>query len=351
MSSTISSTTTATSTSSATATCTSVTPDKNGYVPEWACNANYMYYPSFAAAVIFAILFGITFFFHIYQAFSYKKLRLCWVLLMGAAWEFLSFGIRAASTKNQQSVPLAFASQILLLLAPMWINGFVYMVMGRMIYFFVPEQKVFGIKGIKIAKIFVWLDVASFLTQVGGGMLIVPGSSQMMLGIHIYMGGIGFQEFCIVIFTALAVRFMIIMKNQERSMGGKQILDGRPQNWRSLLYVMYAVLALITARIIFRLVEFASGLEPEKNPIPFHEAYLLALDATPMFIGILLFNLVHPGRILVGEGSEFPKGPTRKEKKEAKRVKREAKKAQKEERKGFLSSPTMRGSLGSDEHV
>lgn len=58
-----------------------------------------------------------------------------------------------------------------------------------MIYFFVPEQKIFGIRGIKLAKIFVWLDVLSFLTQVGGGIMISPGGSYktLMLGIHIYM--------------------------------------------------------------------------------------------------------------------------------------------------------------------
>ena len=145
-----------------------MTPDKNGYVPWDACNAQYNYYPSFAAAVVFAVFFGITLFGHIFQAFFYKKFRLCWPLLMGVLWEFLSFSIRTVGTKNQQNSGLAFASQLLVLLAPMWINAFVYMVLGRMIYFFVPEQKVWGIKGIKIAKIFVWLDVASFLTQVAG---------------------------------------------------------------------------------------------------------------------------------------------------------------------------------------
>ena len=140
-------------------------------MPEWACNSNYNYYPSFAAALIFAIIFGITTFLHIYQAFAHKKMRLCWVAIMGATWEFASFVTRTLGSKNQQSAALAFVSQLLVLLAPMWVNAFDYMVMGRMIYFFVPEQKIFGIKGVKIAKIFVWLDILSFLTQVR---LILP---------------------------------------------------------------------------------------------------------------------------------------------------------------------------------
>ena len=89
--------------SSATATCINVTPDSNGYVPEWACNANYNYDPSFPTAILFTILFGLTLGAHIYQAILYKKIRLCWVVIMGAAWEFSSFAIRSAGAKNQQS--------------------------------------------------------------------------------------------------------------------------------------------------------------------------------------------------------------------------------------------------------
>jgi hypothetical protein len=57
-----------------------------------------------------------------------------------------------------------------------------------------------------------------------------------------------------------------------------------------------------------------------------------------MFFAIILFNIVHPGRVLHGEGSEFPKGPTRSEKKEMKRMKKEEKKARKQGRKGGVAT-------------
>lgn len=266
---------------------------------------------------------------------------------MGCVWELISFCLRSAGTLNQQSIPLAFASQLLVLLAPMWINAFIYMVMGRMIYFFIPSKAIFGIKGIKIAKIFVWLDVLSFLTQVGGGVMISPGNGEksLMMGIHIYMGGIGFQEFCILLFTAIAIKFLVEM----RALGAtNQILDARPDNWRKLLFVLYAVLVLITVRIVYRLIEFAAGLDPDKNPLPYHEAYFMVLDALPMFVACALLNFVHPGMVLQGEGSEFPKGPSRKEKKEAKRVKKEEKKAKKQRRK-MEKMEKKRGYFGSDQ--
>ncbi|KAH8684775.1 RTA1 like protein-domain-containing protein [Tricladium varicosporioides] len=315
-----------TATTTATPTCFSAVPDKNGYVPYGSCGANYLYYPSFGGAVAFAILFGISLFLHIFQAFTFKKWKLCWVVIMGVAWEFISFATRAAGAKLQQSVALATVNQLLFLLAPIWINAFIYMIMGRMIYFFIPEQKIWGVKGMLIGRIFVWLDIISFLTQVGGGLLIQPSNDEktILTGIHVYMGGIGFQEFCIILFTAIAVKFYLVMAERERDNASSSgdLLDTRPTNWRWLLYVLFATLALITARIIYRIVEFAAGLDPAKNRLPYVEAYNFALDALPMLLAVLLLNLVHPGRILQGEGSEFPKGPSRKEKRAAKVEKR-----------------------------
>src|SRR5437016_10473816 len=118
-----STTASSTATTSASPTCISVTPDSNGYVPEYACDANYNYYPSFGAAVLFTILFSLTLLAHITQATLYRKLRLTWPLLMGGTWEFVSFALRSAGTKNQQSNSPAFSSQILVLLAPLWLNA------------------------------------------------------------------------------------------------------------------------------------------------------------------------------------------------------------------------------------
>jgi len=152
-------------------------------------------------------------------------------------------------------------------------------------------------------------------------------------------------------FTSIAIKFFLTMRKQDRALtsggNGSQILDGRPHNWGPLLYVLLASLVLITIRIIFRMVEFASGLDPSKNPIPFHEAYFMALDALPMLIATLLLIAVHPGRILQGEGSEFPKGPSRKEKKEAKRVKKEENSIEKEKKKALKADKTRGYSLES----
>lgn len=60
-------------TTSATATCTTATPGRYGQVPIDACNSYYNFNPNFAAAVAFAVLFGMTAVGHTVQAAIYKK--------------------------------------------------------------------------------------------------------------------------------------------------------------------------------------------------------------------------------------------------------------------------------------
>lgn len=58
-----------------------IAPDSNGYVPPGNCNAQYNYYPSFAAALVVTIFFGVVTFVHIAEGIKYKKvspLNKCW---------------------------------------------------------------------------------------------------------------------------------------------------------------------------------------------------------------------------------------------------------------------------------
>jgi hypothetical protein len=47
----------------------------------------------------------------------------------------------------------------MILIAPLWINAFVYMIMARMVWCFIPEKKLGGIRAWKFGTIFVLLDI------------------------------------------------------------------------------------------------------------------------------------------------------------------------------------------------
>ncbi|KAJ6535911.1 RTA1 like protein-domain-containing protein [Mycena vulgaris] len=256
-------------------------------------NYSFMYCPSFPAAVLFSVLFGLTTIAHTMQAIHYRK-RFCWVIIMGGIWETAGLVLRVFSVLHTTSSAFATSSQLLILLSPLWINAFLYVLMSRIVHFFVPEKHVGGISARRLSLCFVLLDITAFLMQATGGMLINADTARMaQLGIHIYMGGIGLQQFFVLGFVALVVRFHYKMNR----IGGST-------EWKRPLYIMYASLVLITVRIVFRLIEFSSGVE---SPITMHEAPFYCLEATPMFLALLLWNAFHPGQVLVGPDSEFPK--------------------------------------------
>jgi hypothetical protein len=93
------------------------TPGLDGYVPAEACNALWVYFPNFAAAVAFSILFGILTIAHLSQAVVYHN-GFCWVIVMAALWETGAYAFRALGSKDQQSSGIATVAQILVLVAP-----------------------------------------------------------------------------------------------------------------------------------------------------------------------------------------------------------------------------------------
>ncbi|KAI1077939.1 RTA1 like protein-domain-containing protein [Whalleya microplaca] len=279
-----------------------IQPDPNGYLPPGTCHAIWNYYPSFSAALAFTILFGLLTCAHIYQAVAYRK-KFCWVIVMASFWETIAYVFRTASTRYQQNTGVYLVFQVFILLSPLWVNAFAYMVLARMIHFFLPSHKVYNIPAPVLAAGFVTLDFVAFVVQLVGGSLAGPmaPADEKLRAIHIYMGGIGLQQCFIVVFVAFAARFHLEMRNSVHISPRTSLKSG----WLPLLLTLYASLIFITIRIIFRLVEFSSGSTGVSNPLVTNETYFYVLEGTPMLLAILAFNLIHPGSVLVGPESEM----------------------------------------------
>ncbi|KFA74033.1 hypothetical protein S40288_05177 [Stachybotrys chartarum IBT 40288] len=224
---------------------------------------------------------------------------------MATLWETLAFTFRAISAKNQQSDGIYLVFQIFILLAPLWINAFAYMTLGRMIYFFHPSRSLFRVPATTVAAVFVLLDVCSFVIQLIGGGMASPSATPQDLerGLNIYMGGIGLQQFFIVVFSLLCIAFQSQMLS--RSPGKIQAWGFVGTSWGPLLCVLYLSLVFVSIRVIYRLVEFSGGLEHD-SPLNTQEAYFYVLEAGPMFLAIAGFNIVHPGRVITGPNAEMP---------------------------------------------
>ncbi|PNS20101.1 Isotrichodermin C-15 hydroxylase [Sphaceloma murrayae] len=277
-----------------------IAPGKDGYLPPGTCGALWNYAPSFSAAVALTALFGVLLLIHVAQA-AYYRTGYAWVVIMSVVWQTGSFASRAFGSKDQQNAGAATVSQILVLLAPLWINAFAYMVFARVVHFFAPARKVWLLSPNGLTVSFVALDIVAFVTQlVGGGMAGPDASAETRKkGIDIYMGGIGMQEGFLLAFLALVIRFHVDQTRAEK----RGTLPAAKGTWRPLLYALYFCVVCITVRIIFRLVEFSGS---ESLDLAHKEGYFYALDTVPTLFATVAMALFHPGRYISGPEAELP---------------------------------------------
>jgi len=118
------------------------------------------------------------------------------------------------------------------------------MVLGRLLYFFHPTRTIMSIPASALAFAFVTMDFISFVIQLIGGSWAGPNdpTDKVMQGVHIYMGGIGLQQFFIFVFLGLAIKFHLEMKAFER----QGSLGAGKTGWMKLLWATYASLGFIT---------------------------------------------------------------------------------------------------------
>ena len=125
------------------------------------------------------------------------------------------------------------------------VNAFVYMIFGRIVYFIQPNHRIARIKATLITHIFVWLDIATFIVQLVGGLMTSgqPPADQLRTGLNVYMAGIGLQEFFILVLVWLAITFWLRTRRLE-SRG--MIVGVGKEKWKRMMITIYVVLGLIT---------------------------------------------------------------------------------------------------------
>jgi len=133
-------------------------PSNQSLDPTNSLYFEFNYCPSLAAAILFTALFGFSVLSHVFQAFHHRK-RFCWVLIMGGSWELISIATRIVSIKEPFDAPISRTTFVFLVLAPLWINAFDYMVLGRMVHYYLQDKQLAGVKAQRFAVYFVSLDI------------------------------------------------------------------------------------------------------------------------------------------------------------------------------------------------
>ncbi|KAL2131483.1 hypothetical protein VTI74DRAFT_4971 [Chaetomium olivicolor] len=85
---------------------------------------------------------------------------------MAGLWETAAFTLRTLGARNGRVLLYYILSSILFVLAPLWINAYVYMVGARVACSTLPDQRVLTIPAAWMTKLFVSADVVRVIFRL-----------------------------------------------------------------------------------------------------------------------------------------------------------------------------------------
>ncbi|PWY93079.1 RTA1 domain protein [Aspergillus sclerotioniger CBS 115572] len=252
----------------------------------------YDYDPSTSAAIILAGLFAATTVLHLIQMFRTRT----WYFvpfIIGGLFEAFGYIIRyfsAKQTPNWTVMPYV-GQQLLLLLAPSLFSASIYMILGRIIRLVHGDSRSL-IRPSWLTKVFVTGDVLSFFIQSGGGGMMASAKtpSSVSLGNRVIVIGLIVQLVFFGFFIVVSMVFHLRMRSSPTPVS----LSISPP-WYTYMRVLYVASVLVMVRSVYRVVEYVQGTS---GVLQQHEVYLYIFDTVLMLLCCLLFNVMHPSRIL-----------------------------------------------------
>ncbi|KID78000.1 uncharacterized protein G6M90_00g037950 [Metarhizium brunneum] len=261
----------------------------------------WMYNPSFALAVIGTIVYGLIFTAITYLTFFRYRAWYFTVVVVGAAVEVAGYVLRAYSARNRTILVPFVLTLTFTVLAPVFVAAGNYLLISRLIRAVLPpsHHRVLGVPGNRLTPIFVVCDVVSFLIQGSGSGIASSDNWQgekEKIGRYVLIGGLSFQLVAFGLFLCVFRRFHVLANRMAR--------PEAPTGWQQVVLSVYISSVLIMVRCIYRVCEFAEGM----NGYAFRTEWLFwVFETLPMIGAIGIFVIYHPGRFLGQDGAAQPK--------------------------------------------
>ncbi|EEU40456.1 uncharacterized protein NECHADRAFT_66702 [Fusarium vanettenii 77-13-4] len=257
----------------------------------------WMYNPSFALAIIGTIVYSIIFLVISYLTLIKYRAWFFIVVVIGSAIEVAAYVLRAYSAKNQSEIGPFVNTLTFTVLAPVFIAAGNYLLISRLILAVLPpsRHRILKIPGRRLTPIFVACDVVAFLVQGSGSGIASSDNWQGQMekiGRNILIGGLAFQLVAFSLFLCVFRRFHVL--------ANRMAVDGAPNGWQKVVLAVYVSSCLIMVRCIYRVCEFAEGM----NGYAFRNEWLFwVFESLPMIGAIGIFCIYHPSRYLGRDGA------------------------------------------------
>jgi hypothetical protein len=202
------------------------------------------------------------------------------------------FAVRAYGAWHYDNLDVLIANTVLIMSGPPVYALINYMVLGRLLHY-VPY-----LSPMHPGRVLTTFLAADGLCEI----LIIQGAQRMVntrlsaveqkVGGDLVKAALIMQAMLFAIFILLGAIF------HHRSSKARVLTKGL----RSVLIVMYISSLIITARCIYRIVEFFEGYQGE---VFTHETYFWVFEASIMFANTAMLNIWHPGRHLPRSNKVF----------------------------------------------
>jgi len=255
----------------------------------------YFYIPTEWVCILFVVLFGLTTIIHTVQAVRSRYWWLFPTAILCGLLELAGWGSRLWSNKNPYIDLPVIIHSITLIVAPTPLVAANFLVLGRIIRRLGPQYS--RLTPRRYSIIFVSCDIISLIVQALGGVL-ASGSqtpqSQANLGAAIALGGTIFQLMAIIAYCSLAYEFISRYTKDRpvRRLASDEVFRGKmDERLNRMLQAMLTMTVFIMIRTIYRVVEFAGGLNGTvlKTQWPFN-----LFDALMITLAMLTLNRFHP---------------------------------------------------------
>lgn len=143
-----------------------------------------------------------------------------------------------------------------------------------------------------LTRVFVGVDVLSFLIQGGSsGLMVMASTSPTMgqIGNWMVIAGLAIQLISFALFGLTAILFHMRVR---KSLTVR--LYQVDQSWIQTMYMLYGASALIIVRSVFRIIEYVLGMDG--YPLT-HEWTLYVFDAIPMLAVSTVFYYRYPSNL------------------------------------------------------
>ncbi|KAH8885783.1 RTA1-domain-containing protein [Thozetella sp. PMI_491] len=250
----------------------------------------YQYRPNKGGAYTFIVLFGLATLGHLVYLFRLRAWYFIPFILGGIGEAFGYYGRAWSSDEPDLAGPFILQNILILGSAPL-LAASVYMSFGRIIVS-LGAQKYALISPRWVTKLYVLIDIGAWVSQVFGSVIPASGDpSSIDLGRKVVLGGL-ITQLAALGFFLLGVWYIWHRVKRVSLM----VLASDPGlNWENHFRAVGVITLAMMVRSVVRMVEYLQGSD---GTIVTHEIFLYALDAAIMFLIMLVYIVIHPGRLI-----------------------------------------------------